>query len=66
MSLNLNAEVQKAIAKYPDRVQEYKAGNKAIKGLFVGEVMKENRLISKTSASAIYLIVSEELEKLIL
>jgi aspartyl-tRNA(Asn)/glutamyl-tRNA(Gln) amidotransferase subunit B len=29
-----------ALAKYPDKVAEYKAGKKGLMGLFMGEVMK--------------------------
>jgi len=32
--------VEQVIAKYPDKVSEYKAGKKGLLGLFVGEVMK--------------------------
>lgn len=33
---------EKAIAKYPEKVREYKAGKKGILGLFMGEIMKES------------------------
>ena len=32
-----------AIAKFPDKVEAYKAGNKNLMGLFMGEVMKNSR-----------------------
>jgi aspartyl-tRNA(Asn)/glutamyl-tRNA(Gln) amidotransferase subunit B len=32
--------VEQAIAKYPEKVQEYKGGKKGLIGLFMGEVMK--------------------------
>ncbi|MGY6561618.1 MAG: Asp-tRNA(Asn)/Glu-tRNA(Gln) amidotransferase subunit GatB [Luteibaculaceae bacterium] len=32
--------VQQALAKYPEKVEEYKAGKKGLLGLFMGEVMK--------------------------
>lgn len=32
--------IKQAIAKYPDKVAEYKAGKKGLTGLFMGEVMK--------------------------
>jgi aspartyl-tRNA(Asn)/glutamyl-tRNA(Gln) amidotransferase subunit B len=32
--------VKQAIAKYPDKVQEYKNGKESLLGLFMGEVMK--------------------------
>lgn len=34
------AFVEAAIAKYPDKVEEYRSGKKGILGLFMGEVMK--------------------------
>jgi aspartyl-tRNA(Asn)/glutamyl-tRNA(Gln) amidotransferase subunit B len=37
---SLNEYVKKAIAKYPEKVVEYKSGKKGILGLFMGEVMK--------------------------
>ena len=32
--------IDQAIAKYPEKVQEYKGGKKGLIGLFIGEVMK--------------------------
>ena len=32
--------IEKALAKFPDKVEEYKAGKKGLLGLFMGEVMK--------------------------
>jgi len=32
--------IQNVLAKYPDKVLEYKNGKKGLQGLFVGEVMK--------------------------
>ncbi len=32
--------IQDAIAKYPDKVKEYKKGKKGVVGLFMGEIMK--------------------------
>jgi len=37
---SLSEYVKKAIAKYPEKVKEYKAGKKGLVGLFMGEVMK--------------------------
>jgi aspartyl-tRNA(Asn)/glutamyl-tRNA(Gln) amidotransferase subunit B len=34
------AFIHEAMAKYPDKVAEYKAGKKSLTGLFMGEVMK--------------------------
>ena len=38
--------IQKALDKYPEKVEEYRAGKKGLIGLFMGEVMK----ITKGSA----------------
>jgi aspartyl-tRNA(Asn)/glutamyl-tRNA(Gln) amidotransferase subunit B len=35
--------IDKAIAAYPDKVEEYKSGKKGLLGLFMGEVMKLSR-----------------------
>jgi len=37
---SINEFVKEAIAKYPDKVLEYKSGKKGLIGLFMGEVMK--------------------------
>ena len=34
--------IHKALSKYPDKVKEYKEGNTALLGLFMGEIMKES------------------------
>lgn len=39
-ALSLNEFVTQAIAKYPEKVAEYKSGKKGLIGLFMGEVMK--------------------------
>lgn len=45
---------QQAIAKYPDKAAAYKAGNKGLLGLFMGEVMKlSNRTADPKAASKI-------------
>lgn len=45
---------QQAIEKYPDKVAAYKAGNKGLLGLFMGEVMKlSNRTADPKAASKI-------------
>ncbi len=36
----INTYIEQAIAKYPDKVDEYKGGKKGLLGLFIGEVMK--------------------------
>jgi aspartyl-tRNA(Asn)/glutamyl-tRNA(Gln) amidotransferase subunit B len=35
--------IQDVLAKYPDKVSEYKSGKKGLLGLFVGEVMKASK-----------------------
>lgn len=42
----LEGFIHEVLAKYPDKVEEYKTGKKGLMGLFVGEVMK----LSKGSA----------------
>ena len=32
--------INQVIDKYPDKVEEYRAGKKGLMGLFIGEVMK--------------------------
>ena len=39
-SSDLNKFIQDAIAKYPDKVIEYRKGKKGVLGLFMGEIMK--------------------------
>ncbi len=39
----IEAAVREAMAKYPDKVQAFRAGNKALLGLFMGEVMKATK-----------------------
>jgi len=40
---DLQAWIDQALAKYPDKVAEYKGGKKGLTGLFMGEVMKLSR-----------------------
>ena len=37
---DMMAFVNEVLAKYPDKVAEYKSGKKGLLGLFMGEVMK--------------------------
>ena len=39
----LQAWVDQALAAYPDKIEEYRAGKKGLIGLFMGEVMKYSR-----------------------
>lgn len=39
----IETAVREAMAKYPDRVQAFRAGNKGLLGLFMGEVMKATK-----------------------
>jgi aspartyl-tRNA(Asn)/glutamyl-tRNA(Gln) amidotransferase subunit B len=39
----ISALVDEVLAKYPDKVNEYKSGKKGLLGLFVGEVMKASK-----------------------
>ncbi|HSZ72018.1 MAG TPA: hypothetical protein VK750_05040, partial [Cytophagaceae bacterium] len=42
-SSQLEPIVQEVLAKYPEKVTEYKNGKKGLMGLFVGEVMKASK-----------------------
>jgi len=53
--------VQEAIDKYPEKVLEYKNGNKGLIGLFMGEVMKISK--RKADPKAASKILRELLEK---
>lgn len=57
----LQAFVQEAIDKYPDKVQEYRDGKKGLIGLFMGEVMKLSR--GKADPKVANKLVREALEK---
>jgi len=35
--------IQDAIAKYPEKVAEYRKGKKGVLGLFMGEIMKSSK-----------------------
>ncbi len=51
---SLKQFVEAALAKYPNKVEAYKAGNKGLIGLFMGEVMKlSERKADPKAASAI-------------
>lgn len=39
----IESALRDAMARYPDKVQAYRAGNKALLGLFMGEVMKATK-----------------------
>ncbi len=57
----LQTWVDQALAKYPDKVAEYKAGKKGLTGLFMGEVMKLSR--GKADPKLASKLVQETLEK---
>jgi aspartyl-tRNA(Asn)/glutamyl-tRNA(Gln) amidotransferase subunit B len=52
--------VEQAIAKYPEKVQEYKGGKKGLIGLFMGEVMKLSK--GKADPKACNQLLREKLE----
>ena len=58
---SLSEFVKQAIAKYPKKVEEYKAGKKGLIGLFMGEVMKLSR--GKADPELANKLVAKELEK---
>lgn len=53
--------VNQAIAKYPEKVAEYKGGKTNLLGLFVGEVMKAGK--GKADPKMANQLVKEALEK---
>ena len=57
----LQTWVDAALAKYPDKVEEYKAGKKGLTGLFMGEVMKLTR--GKADPKMASKLVQQSLEK---
>lgn len=57
----LQAWVDAALAKYPEKVEEYKAGKKGLTGLFMGEVMKLSR--GKADPKLASKLVQQTLEK---
>lgn len=60
-SSSINSWIQTAIARYPDKVAEYKNGKKGLIGLFMGEVMKLSQ--GKADPKAANQLVREALEK---
>ena len=57
----LQTWVDAALAKFPEKVAEYKAGKKGLAGLFMGEVMKLSR--GKADPKLASKLVQESLEK---
>jgi aspartyl-tRNA(Asn)/glutamyl-tRNA(Gln) amidotransferase subunit B len=57
----LTEYVKQAIAKYPDKVTEYKNGKVSLLGLFMGEVMKLSK--GKADPKMTTELVKQELEK---
>jgi len=57
----LEAWVNEAIAKFPDKVAEYRAGKKGLTGLFMGEVMKLSK--GKADPKAANALVVRKLEQ---
>ena len=52
--------IKQVIAKYPEKVTEYRAGKKGLLGLFVGEVMKLSK--GKADPKLTNKLVTEQLE----
>lgn len=57
----LQETINQVLAKYPDKVADYKAGKTNLMGLFVGEVMKAGK--GKTDPKMANQLVKEALEK---
>jgi aspartyl-tRNA(Asn)/glutamyl-tRNA(Gln) amidotransferase subunit B len=58
---NLIELINEAIAKYPEKVAEYKSGKKGLLGLFMGEVMKLSK--GKADPKITTGLLTEMLEK---
>ncbi len=56
----INDIIEQVLAKYPDKVAEYKGGKKGLLGLFVGEVMKLSK--GKADPKVTNKLVTEKLE----
>jgi aspartyl-tRNA(Asn)/glutamyl-tRNA(Gln) amidotransferase subunit B len=56
----INELAEQVIAKYPEKVSEYRAGKKGLLGLFVGEVMKLSK--GKADPKLTNKIIIEKLE----
>jgi len=57
----LLVHIKNALAKFPDKVDEYKAGKKGVIGLFMGEVMKNSQ--GKADPKKTSKLIEEELNK---
>ena len=57
---DLLSMVESVLEKYPEKVQEYKAGKKGLLGLFIGEVMKISK--GKADPKLVDQIVRKQLE----
>lgn len=56
--MDVNEIVKKAVRKFPDKAREYRAGNKGLLSLFVGEAM----IMSKCLAHPKYLLELVKME----
>jgi aspartyl-tRNA(Asn)/glutamyl-tRNA(Gln) amidotransferase subunit B len=57
----LEGFIEKAITKFPAKVEAYKAGNKNLLGLFMGEVMKASK--GKADPNVTSSLLREKLEQ---
>ena len=57
----IDAVVKEALSKYPEKIEEYKAGKKGLLGLFVGEAMKLSK--GKADPKMASKLVKETLDK---
>ena len=53
--------ITQALAKFPDKIQEYKDGKKGLMGLFMGEVMKLSK--GTVDPKVATQLLAKELEK---
>ncbi len=56
----IDAVVKEALSKYPEKIEEYKAGKKGLLGLFIGEAMKLSK--GKADPKALNKAVAEALD----
>jgi aspartyl-tRNA(Asn)/glutamyl-tRNA(Gln) amidotransferase subunit B len=57
----IDSVVQEALSKYPEKIEEYKAGKKGLLGLFIGEAMKLSK--GKADPKALNKAVADALDK---
>ena len=59
--MDLEKIVDEAIDMFPDKVNNYKLGNKGVIGLFVGEAMKKSK--GMADPKELHSLIKEKLDK---